>query len=159
MEHLSDSEKAAHAEGMRAATNQTVDTFKVVALLRALGDDIPNNVSINGSDLHRLVIDLESKGIVFPGKPVGDAEVRSLRSKVTQEISSVSLRGIPYKGKAPSPTYKYDPDEALRMKAKFQEQTYEFLLLQEGDSREKIDERLEEAKDPLMKLVKKRQGK
>lgn len=159
MEKLTNSEIAAHAEGMRAASTQAEDTYKVVAVLRALGDDIPKNVSINGSDIRQLVKDLEARGLVIPGRAVSDVEVRSLRGDVVQQMPKISLRGIPYKTKAPAATYNYDPDEALRMKAKIQEQTFDLLLAMEGDSQEKLEARLEEERDPLMKLVNARNPK
>lgn len=159
MEHLSDSDKAAFSEGMRAASTQAEDTFKVVAVLRALGDDIPSNVSINGADIMALVSDLEKKGIIIPGKPASDIEIRSLRGKVVDVMPRIEVRGVPYKGKAPAPTYNLDPDEALKMRAKVQEQMFLLELAKTGDSVEALEQRMEEAKDPLMRLVRNRQKK
>lgn len=159
MEHLSDSDKAAFSEGMRAASTQAEDTYKVVAVLRALGDDLPKNVSINGADIRALVSDLEKRGIIIPGRGISDIEVRSLRGKVVDVMPKISLRGVPYKGKAPAPTYNLDPDEALKMRAKVQEQMFLLELAKTGDSVEALEERMQEAKDPLMRLVRNRQKK
>lgn len=159
MEKLSEQEKADFTAGLRAASNQGEETYKVVAVLRALGDDIPKNVSINGADIRKLVADLEARGLVIPGRGISDIEVRSLRGNVVQQMPRITLRGIPYKTKAPAATYNYDPDEALRMKAKIQEQTFDLLLAMEGDSQEKLEARLEEERDPLMKLVNARNPK
>lgn len=160
MEHLTEKEKSDFAAGMRAAGSQAEMTYKIVAVLRSLHGDLPQGVSINGSDLIRLVNDLEARGIVIPGKPVGDAEVRSLRGKVAAEMPKISLRGIPYKvktqGAVPS---TYNSVDDLKLKGKIQEQMFEFLLMQEGDSREALQERMDEAIDPLMKVVRQRQGK
>jgi len=159
MEHLTEKEKSDFAAGMRAAGSQAEMTYKIVAVLRSLHGDLPQGVSINGSDLIRLVNDLEARGIVIPGKPVGDAEVRSLRGKVAAEMPKISLRGIPYKvktqGAVPS---TYNSVDDLKLKGKIQEQMFEFLLMQEGDSREALQERMDEATDPLMKVVRQRQG-
>lgn len=159
MEHLSESEMAAFSEGMRAASTQAEDTYKVVAVLRALGNDLPNKVSINGADIRRLVSDLEARGVVIPGRPVSDVEVRSLRSGVVAQMPKITLRGIPYnvktQGAVPS---TYNSVDDLKLKGKIQEQMFEFMLMQEGDSREALQERMDEAADPLMKVVRQRQG-
>lgn len=148
---------AAFSEGMRAASTQAEDTYKVVAVLRALGDDLPKKTRINGEDIRKLVKDLEARGLVIPGRPVSDVEVRSLRSGVVAQMPKITLRGIPYKGKQTSAVI--DEDELARLKVRQQWQEFEFMLEQQGDSIEKLDARIAEANDPLMKVYNARNPK
>lgn len=157
MEKLTQSEIAAHSEGMRAASSQGEETYKVVAVLRALGDDIPKGTKINGEDVRKLVKDLEARGITIPTRGISELEVRSLRGRVAVEMPKIQLRGIPYKKSTTQAIY--NTDDNLRLRGKAQEQLFTFLLMQEGDSREALEARLEEQGDPLMKLVNARNPK
>lgn len=154
MEKLNEQEKADFAAGMRAASTQAEDTYKVVAVLKAIENDLPKNFSINGADIRRLVADLEGRGVVIPGRPVSDIEVRSLRGKVSIEMPKISLRGIPFKGKAQVSTpATYDANESLKARGKMQEQMFLLELAKQGDSVEALEQRMKEKADPLMKLV------
>lgn len=154
MEKLTQAEKAQFENGMREATAQAGDVYKTVAVLRAIGDDIPAGTRINGEDIKALVVDLERRGIVLPSTGISAMEVRSLRDKVAKELPRISLRGIPMKSKVKGQTpAMYDSSDSLKMKARMQEQQFNLLLAMEGDSQEKLEARLEEAADPLMRVV------
>lgn len=154
MEKLTEQEKSDFTAGFRAASSQSERTYKKVALLRSLSADIPSGTRINGEDVDRLVSELEAKGVILPSGPVSDTEVRNLRGRVVDVMPKVSLRGIPVKvkakGQAPA---TYDSSDSLKMKARMQEQQFNLMLAMEGDSQEKLEARLEEARDPLLKIA------
>jgi hypothetical protein len=153
MENLTQAEKAQYQSGMRDAATQGQNVYKTVAALRAIGDQIPKGVSINGEDAWQLVLELEKRGIVLPTVGISATEVRSLRDKVAVEMPRISLRGIPWgKGKAKVPV-TYDAAKDIDFKYKEQLYKFELELMSTGDTRESLQERIDASKDPLLKIA------
>lgn len=155
MEQISEQFKKEHAAAERSNSPMTW-MIKGVNIMTALGLKGP----FTGEQVKDIISEAEKRGLQIPLTPINKmttAEIRSFTEAATAHRMHMTIPGTVKPAASKVATYSLADD--LRLTILEQRQRFEFELMKEGDSWEKLEQRMKEKADPLMKVYNARNPK
>lgn len=149
MEQISEQFKKEHAAAERADGPKSW-CIRAVNLMNALNVAGP----LTGEQVRDLVDQAEKRGLnipIIPLKKLDAAEVRSFTQAVAAQRAHIVIPDTRPAKKTTNTAI--NENDRLKLKVREQQQRFEMMLMEEGITREELEAKIAEDRDPLMRVA------